>query len=103
VQHVVHGVSIVVEAAVFFACRFVGIVARTITAVDLEYRPAGYVAKIAAELLNSRPRASEVMNRQRPLNLTMVRKISQAWLVPADPLIQPYNLAVPASKSLQMQ
>jgi len=67
----------------------------------MEFKGLGQ--KDLAELLNSRPRASEILNRQRPLNLTTVRKISQTWLVPADPLIQPYNLAVPESKSLQIQ
>lgn len=54
----------------------------------------GLTQKDLAELLNSRPRASEILNRQRPLNLPMVRKISQAWQVPTDPLIREYTLAV---------
>ena len=53
----------------------------------------GYGQKDLAELLNSRPRASEILNRQRPLSLSMVRKISLAWQVPAEPLIREYSLA----------
>ena len=41
----------------------------------------GYGQKDLAVLLNSRPRASEILNRQRPLSLSMVRKISAAWAV----------------------
>jgi HTH-type transcriptional regulator/antitoxin HigA len=54
----------------------------------------GYEQKDLACLLNSRPRASEILNRQRPLNLTMIRLISQAWQVPVEPLIREYSLSV---------
>lgn len=46
-----------------------------------------------ALILNSRPRASEILNRQRPLTLTHIRKITTAWHVPADPLISEYEVA----------
>ena len=45
-----------------------------------------------AALLNSRSRASEVLNRQRPLSLAMVRRISTAWRIPAEPLLREYRL-----------
>ena len=54
----------------------------------------GYGQKDLARLLNSRPRASEILNRQRPLNLTMIRLISKAWQVPAEPLLREYSLSV---------
>ena len=41
----------------------------------------------------TRPRASEILNRQRPLTLSMIRLISQAWQLPAEPLIREYQLA----------
>ena len=53
----------------------------------------GYGQKDLAMLLNSRPRASEILNRQRPLSLSMVRKISREWGVPAEPLILDYSLS----------
>jgi len=56
----------------------------------------GYGQKDLARLLNSRPRASEILNRQRPLNLTMIRLISQAWQVPVEPLVREYSLSVQA-------
>lgn len=48
--------------------------------------------KDLAALLNSRSRASEILNRQRPLSLAMVRLISQQWQIPAQPLIAEYPL-----------
>jgi HTH-type transcriptional regulator/antitoxin HigA len=52
----------------------------------------GLEQKDLARLLNSRSRASEVLNRQRHLTLAMVRQICSAWSVPADPLIRKYAL-----------
>lgn len=44
------------------------------------------------KLLKSRPRASEILNRRRPLTLGQIRQISSAWSVPADPLIKEYDV-----------
>lgn len=57
----------------------------------MEFR--GYSQKDLALLLNSRPRASELLNRQRPLTLSMIRLISKAWQIPAEPLIREYDMA----------
>lgn len=46
-----------------------------------------------AELLNSRPRASELLRRQRSLTLDHIRKITTTWRIPAEPLIQEYELS----------
>jgi HTH-type transcriptional regulator / antitoxin HigA len=43
-------------------------------------------------LLGSRSRASEILSRRRALTLDMVRKIVNAWKIPADLLIQPYRI-----------
>ena len=48
--------------------------------------------KELAEILSSRSRASEVLNRRRPLTLEQIRLISEAWQVPSDPLIQRYEV-----------
>ncbi|ACK86452.1 helix-turn-helix domain-containing protein [Methylorubrum extorquens] len=45
-----------------------------------------------AELLGSRPRASEVMNRKRALTLDMIRGISAAWKLPFEALAAPYTV-----------
>ena len=45
-----------------------------------------------AELLGSRSRASEILNKKRALTVEMIFKVSEAWKVPADLLIRPYRL-----------
>lgn len=48
-------------------------------------------AKLAA-LLGSRSRASEIMNRRRPLTLDMAWKLHRAWNIPAESLLRPYRV-----------
>ena len=45
-----------------------------------------------AKILNSRSRASEILNRQRPLTLNQIRRITSQWRVPSDPLIVEYDV-----------
>lgn len=45
-----------------------------------------------AQIIGSRSRASEIMNRHRPLTLTMIQKIAAELPIPAEVLIQPYHL-----------
>lgn len=49
-----------------------------------------------AELIGSQPRASEVLNRRRPLTLAMIRALSANWNLPADVLVREYELATTA-------
>jgi len=53
----------------------------------------GFTQKDLALLLNSRPRASELLRKQRPLTLDQVRKLCTQWNLPAGPLIRDYELA----------
>ena len=46
-----------------------------------------------ATLFGSKSRASEVLNRKRPLTMEMVFKLSTDWGIPAEALIAPYDLA----------
>jgi HTH-type transcriptional regulator/antitoxin HigA len=46
-----------------------------------------------AELLGSRSRASEVLNRRRALTVEMIHRISEAWKIPADLLVRPSRVA----------
>jgi HTH-type transcriptional regulator / antitoxin HigA len=46
-----------------------------------------------AELLGSRSLASELLNRQRPLTVEMIHKISETWKIPADLLVKPSRAA----------
>jgi HTH-type transcriptional regulator/antitoxin HigA len=52
----------------------------------------GVSQKDLAVLLNSRSRASEILNRKRPLTLNQIRKISAAWSVPVNSLTKDYEL-----------
>ncbi len=52
---------------------------------------AGYRQSDLAALFGSRSRASEIINRRRPLNLQQVHALVQAWRIPAALLIAPYE------------
>lgn len=47
-----------------------------------------------ADVLGSRSRASEILNRKRALTVEMIFKLNQAWGIPAECLVKPYTLAV---------
>ena len=42
--------------------------------------------------LGSRARVAEVLNRVRPLSLEMIRRLSTGLGIPAEVLIQPYDV-----------
>lgn len=52
-----------------------------------------------AKLLGSRPRASEVLKRQRALTKQMVQRLNEKWHLPADALIAPYKIKRPPTQS----
>jgi len=53
------------------------------------------MGKSQTELANliGRNRASEILNRIRPLTLDMIRTISKDWNIPIEALTSPYDLA----------
>ncbi|PZA12266.1 transcriptional regulator [Rhodopseudomonas palustris] len=51
----------------------------------------GHTQAELAQLLGSRSRASEVLSRRRALTVEMIRKIAEAWKIPADLLVRPYK------------
>ena len=57
----------------------------------------GHTQAELAELLGSRSRASEVLSRQRPLTVAMIRAISDRWKIPANLLIKPLRMKSPAA------
>jgi HTH-type transcriptional regulator/antitoxin HigA len=57
----------------------------------------GHTQTELAEILGSRPRASEILARHRPLTLEMIQKINASWKIPADLLVQPYRIGKPAA------
>jgi HTH-type transcriptional regulator/antitoxin HigA len=52
----------------------------------------GHTQAELAELLGSRSRASEILSRRRGLTVDMIHKISEAWKIPAELLVRPYQL-----------
>ena len=52
----------------------------------------GHTQSELAELLGSRSRASEILARRRALTVEMIHKISEAWKIPADLLVRPYEV-----------
>lgn len=53
----------------------------------------GHTQPELAEILGSRSRASEVLARKRALTVEMIHKITEAWKIPADLLVRPYETA----------
>ena len=53
----------------------------------------GLRQKDLAALIGSQSHASEVLRRQRPLSLAMIRVLSTEWSVPAEVLVREYELA----------
>lgn len=60
---------------------------------------AGHTQQELAEVIGSRPRASEILNRKRALTIEMVDKISKAWSVPVALLATPYKVAKATKKA----
>ena len=52
----------------------------------------GFQSKDLADVLGSKSRASEILNRKRAITLEMARKLHDAWGIPAEVLIRPYRL-----------
>ncbi|MGK2740140.1 helix-turn-helix domain-containing protein [Tepidicaulis sp. LMO-SS28] len=63
-----------------------------IEAIKLHMSQSGRTNSDLAELLGSRPRATEILKRRRALTMDMVRKLNRDWHIPAEVLIQPYHL-----------
>jgi HTH-type transcriptional regulator / antitoxin HigA len=63
--------------------------------VDVLYFAIESMGRSQAELakLIGRNRASEILNRVRPLTLEMIRTISREWNIPIDALTAQYELA----------
>ena len=52
----------------------------------------GLTRKELEPFLGSRARVAEVLNRVRPLSLKMIRRLSTCLGIPAEVLIQPYDV-----------
>ena len=63
-----------------------------IAAIEHVMEARGLRQRDLADLIGSQPHASEVLNRQRPLTLAMIRALSGKWNLPADVLVRDYDL-----------
>jgi len=52
----------------------------------------GHTQTELSEILSSRSRASEILNRQLALIVDMIHRISEAWKIPASLLVKPYRV-----------
>ena len=64
-----------------------------IEAIKFKLEQMGKTQKDLTNILGLKSRASEVLSKKRLLNIGMIRKISEALEIPAEILIQPYELA----------
>ena len=68
---------------------------RDVSPVDLIVtfmQESGLKQRDFALVVGSASRASEFLNKKRPLTLSAVQKIHEKWNLPASILIQPYHL-----------
>jgi HTH-type transcriptional regulator / antitoxin HigA len=70
-----------------------------VEAIKYRMELSGYTAGDLARLLGSRPRASEILNRRRPLTMGMAQKLSKHWNIPAEALLTPYRLRKASHKA----
>jgi HTH-type transcriptional regulator / antitoxin HigA len=58
-----------------------------VAAIKFQMEQAGHTQADLAKLLGSRSRASEILNRRRPLTIEMAARLHRAWRIPAECLI----------------
>jgi len=55
------------------------------------------------QYIGSRARVSEILNRKRPLTLSMIQRLHEGLEIPAEVLVQPYKLEISNSKATHRQ
>jgi len=63
-----------------------------ISAIEFMMEQRGMTRRDLEPMIGSRARVSEVLNRQRPLTLPMIRRLSEGLGIPADILVREYPL-----------
>ncbi len=63
-----------------------------IEAIRYHMESRGLTRRDLEPYIGSRARVSEILNRKRPLTMEMVRNLHRGLGIPADVLIQPYEL-----------
>jgi HTH-type transcriptional regulator/antitoxin HigA len=71
-----------------------------ISAILFMMEQKGLTRRDLEPAIGSRARVAEVLNRRRALTLPMIRALSRALDIPADMLIQPYELSGPIQEKL---
>jgi len=69
-----------------------------VAAIRARMEQAGYTQADLAQLLGSRSRASEILARRRGLTMEQVRRLHEAWRIPAEALIGPVRATGALSK-----
>ena len=64
-----------------------------VEAISAHLEMSGLKQSALAEVVGSRSRASEILNRKRPLTIDMAYRIHRDLHIPAEILLQPYHLA----------
>jgi HTH-type transcriptional regulator/antitoxin HigA len=61
-----------------------------VEAILFRMEQSGYEQRDLAELLGLRSRATEILNKQRKLSLSMIRRLNREWNIPAEVLVREY-------------
>ena len=64
-----------------------------VDAIKARMENSGRTRKDFERIVGSSGRASEILNRRRPLTLAMIWKLVQQWKMPAEILVRPYVLS----------
>ena len=63
-----------------------------VDAIKARMENAGHTRKEFEAIIGSSGRASEILNRRRHLTLPMIWRLVREWHMPAEILVQPYDL-----------
>ena len=63
-----------------------------IEAIEYHMESRGLARRDLEPYIGSRARVSEILNRRRPLSINMIRRLEAGLGIPAEVLIQPYEL-----------
>lgn len=69
-----------------------------VEAIFFRMEQLGRSRKDLEPLVGSRARVAEILKRKRSLSLQMIRRLHDAWEIPAEVLIQPVRRNAPAVK-----
>ena len=63
-----------------------------IAAIVHRMEALGMSRKDLEPMIGARGRVAEILGRKRPLTLTMIRRLNRAMRIPAEVLVQPYEV-----------